>query len=70
VPSTVIRNFRYHAREQKLEVVFVSGRHYFYHDVPAEIFEAMKSAPSKGTFFNAYIRNRFATHAQDETEPE
>jgi hypothetical protein len=59
MPSTVIRNFRYHAREQKLEVVFVSGRRYFYHDVPADVFEAMKAAFSKGTFFNAYIRDRF-----------
>jgi hypothetical protein len=59
VPSTVIRNFRYHAREQKLEVVFVSGRCYFYHGVPADVFNAMKAALSKGTFFNAHIRNRF-----------
>jgi hypothetical protein len=59
MPSTVIRNFEYHIEEQRLDVVFVTGRHYRYHAVPPEVFEAMNSAFAKGEFFNAHIRGRY-----------
>ena len=59
MPSTVIQNFRYHARQQRLEILFITGRRYFYHDVPADIFDAMRTAFSKGEFFNAHIRDHF-----------
>ena len=60
MPSSVIRFFYYHAGEKRLEVVFVSGRRYSYHDVPAEIYHRMTQAFSKGEFFNAHIRDQFA----------
>jgi lysyl-tRNA synthetase class 2 len=59
MPSTVIRNFCYHARERKLEIVFVTGRRYVYHNVPLDIFEAMSAAASRGRFFNAHVRDNF-----------
>jgi lysyl-tRNA synthetase class 2 len=59
VPSTVIRSFTYNAARRELDVVFRSGRHYTYEDVPEETFLDMKSAFAKGEFFNAHIRNRF-----------
>jgi DNA-binding NarL/FixJ family response regulator len=59
MPSTVIRNFAYDAAEQRLDVVFVTGRHYSYHAVPPELVEAMNSAFAKGEFFNAHIRGRY-----------
>ena len=64
MPSTVIRTFSYDSAAQRLDVVFTTGRHYSYHAVPPEIFEAMKSAFSKGTFFNSHIRDRFRTTRQ------
>ncbi len=60
MPSTVIRTFRYDAAARRLTVVFATGRQYRYHRVPVEVFEAMKAAFSKGEFFNAHIRDRFA----------
>ncbi|MEJ0028573.1 MAG: KTSC domain-containing protein [Rhizomicrobium sp.] len=60
MPSSVIRTFSYDAAKRRLRVVFTTGRRYEYHNVPAEVFEAMKAASSKGEYFNAYIRDRFA----------
>ena len=59
MPSTVIRWFTYHAAEQRLEVLFTTGRCYNYYDVPAAVAQDMREALSKGGFFNAHIRNRF-----------
>jgi len=60
MPSSVIRNFRYLPREKQLEIVFVSGRRYLYLEVPEKIYAAMYRSSSKGEFFNACIRDRFA----------
>lgn len=59
MPSSVIRSYRYDPAQRRLELVFVSGRRYRYHDVPAETYTAMKDAFSKGEFFNAHIRDRY-----------
>ena len=59
MPSTVIRRFHYYAAEQRLEIVFQTGRHYSYHGVPADVAEAMRQAFSKGEFFNQHIRDRY-----------
>jgi lysyl-tRNA synthetase class 2 len=60
MPSSVIRSFAYHPAERRLDIEFVSGRVYAYLDVPPEIVEAMRRSFSKGEFFNAHIRDRFA----------
>ena len=60
MPSTAIRHFRYDAAERALRVSFVTGRRYVYDDVPPDVFEAFKSAFSKGAFFNREIRDRYA----------
>jgi hypothetical protein len=59
MPSSVIRHYRYDPSDQHLDLVFVSGRQYRYHDVPEEVFRQMRSAFSTGAFFNARIRDRF-----------
>lgn len=59
MPSTAIAQFDYDAVQHRLDVQFVSGRRYSYHDVPAEAAEALRAAPSKGAYFNRYIRDRF-----------
>jgi hypothetical protein len=59
MPSTVIRDFHYHADQRRLEILFQMGRRYSYFDVPADVFAAMKDAASKGEFFNAHIRDEF-----------
>jgi lysyl-tRNA synthetase class 2 len=59
MPSSVIRHFCYHPAERRLEILFQTGRRYSYLEVPQDIFAAMKTAFSKGEFFNAHIRDRF-----------
>jgi hypothetical protein len=59
MPSTVIRSFDYVPDEERLRVVFTTGRRYSYHGVPAEVFDAMKLSFAKGEFFNRAIRGRF-----------
>jgi lysyl-tRNA synthetase class 2 len=59
VASSVIRWFDYSLSTRELRVVFQSGRHYVYRDVPQEIFRGLQAAPSKGEFFNAAIRDQY-----------
>jgi hypothetical protein len=59
MPSTVIKSFEYDLANKKLLVVFRSGRRYVYVDVPEEQFVRMKSAFSKGDFFNTHIREHY-----------
>ncbi len=60
MPSTAIRFHRYDAETRSLLIVFTSGRRYVYADVPQAIATAFDRAESKGTFFNAEVRDRFA----------
>ena len=59
MPSAVIRRFAYEPASQVLTITFVSGRVYVYEDVPAKVSAAFDLALSKGTFFNARIRDRY-----------
>lgn len=59
MPSTVIRRWDYDADASRLDVEFVTGRRYSYHDVPAAVVEEMRAAFSKGSYFNREIRDRF-----------
>jgi KTSC domain-containing protein len=59
MPSTVIRSYSYDAASEALSVVFQSGRRYTCEAVPAETFQAMKAAFSKGEFFSTHLRGRF-----------
>jgi KTSC domain len=70
MPSTVIRSFRYDALNAELSIVFRSGRRYVYSEVPEHTYRAMQASFSKGTFFNAHIRDRFhfVETAQDDVE--
>ncbi len=60
MPSTAIRSMFYDPAKRELWVTFVSGRRYVYADVPSGVFDAFKTAPSRGTFFNREIRDRYS----------
>lgn len=59
MPSSVIASFSYRERESELVVKFVSGRRYAYERVPKAIYDELRHAPSKGSYFNTSIRDRF-----------
>ncbi len=60
MPSTAIRSLSYDDETATLFVTFVDGDLYAYRDVPEAVFEAFRAARSKGGFFAARIRNRYA----------
>jgi hypothetical protein len=60
MPSTVISSIDYESERQVLRIVFNSGKVYDYLQVPSTVFERMKRALSKGTFFNRYIKDQYA----------
>jgi hypothetical protein len=59
MPSSVIKNFHYNAEHARLIITFTTGRVYEYYAVPALVFDDMRAAFSKGTFFNTQIRDHF-----------
>lgn len=59
MPSSVIRNFLYRAEDKALDITFTTGRKYRYLNVPAQIYDEMCAAFSKGEFFNQHIRDHY-----------
>lgn len=57
MPSTVIRHFEHDPATRQLTVTFTTGRIYVYDDVPDAVAAALRTAGSKGAFFNSQIRN-------------
>ncbi len=59
VKSSAIQYVRYDALTREL-TVRLPARAYVYEDVPAEVYEALMRAESKGAFYNAHVRDRFS----------
>jgi KTSC domain len=59
MPSTAIAGIQYDSDRERLVVTLVTGRVYEYIDVPPYVAKAFRSAFSKGTYFNTYIRDRY-----------
>ena len=59
MPSSVISDFAYDPAVRELTIRFVSGRLYAYSDVPTDVVTAFGDAPSRGTFFNRFIRDHY-----------
>jgi hypothetical protein len=70
VPSTAIRRTDYDPESHKLSVWFVpSGDRYEYEGVEPETYGAFRRAPSKGRFFNAFIRDRYSYRLVERGKP-
>jgi hypothetical protein len=57
--STAIERIEYDALARQLRVTFPGGNTYKYYDVPRGVYQSFLEAPSKGVFFNGYIRDRY-----------
>lgn len=67
--SSNIAAIAYDANTQVLGIRFTNGRTYTYPDVPADVATQFRDSESKGKFFFANIRNKFAhTEAQEASE--
>ena len=60
VSSSTVISIGYDVRTQTLEIEFGSGRVYQYYGVPDRVNDEIMQAPSKGQFFNTYIKNAYA----------
>jgi hypothetical protein len=59
MPSSVVANMRYDPATATLRIVYVSGMVYDYKDVPGKVYEAMRSASSKGEYLNRHIKGKY-----------
>jgi hypothetical protein len=59
VMSSALTHIAYDADTHEMETRFVTGRTYRYLNVPPEVHESLQSAPSKGAFFNAEIKDKY-----------
>ena len=50
----------YDRSQAQLQLSFRNGTSYRYSDVPAEVYDQLLLAESKGKYFNLHIRNRYA----------
>jgi hypothetical protein len=60
MPSTVIDDIDYDRNRRQLRITFTTGRIYVYDNVPPDIVAALRSAGSRGVYFNRHIRGAFA----------
>ena len=56
VSSTSIDMVGFDPETQTLGVSFRSGAEYHYYNVPAHLFEGLRSAASPGTYLDAYVK--------------
>lgn len=59
MPSSVIARVKYDKQSHTLRVIYVSGIMDDYENVPEEVYNAMNTASSKGTFLNKYIKGKY-----------
>ena len=57
VSSSNIMSAGYDSASETMEIEFKDGAVYQYYNVNEHLYEQFKSAPSKGQFFNIYIKN-------------
>ena len=69
VLSEAISDVEYDAARRWLFVRFVSGAWYAYLDVPPTVHQAFLGADSKGRFFQAQVRDRYACQPLPQETP-
>jgi len=57
--SSCIAVLKYNHDSREVTVVFNDGSDYYYPDVPPNLFLEWVNAPSKGSYYNAYVRQRW-----------
>ena len=59
VQSSVMTFVKYDDDGCELDITFTSGKTYRYLEVPAEIYDGLLDAESKGEYFNDTIKDAF-----------
>jgi hypothetical protein len=66
VASTSISAIAYDKDTSVLDIEFRNGSKYRYFLVPAHVYSDLRTAPSKGTYFNTAVRGRYAFTKNDD----
>lgn len=69
VESSNLAGIGYNRGARVLEIEFRSGGIYRYREVPAEIYEGLLNAESKGGYFVRHIRGRYEFRRMNELHP-
>ena len=64
VDSSNVEAIGYDPTQQELYVQFKSGGTYIYHQVPPDVYDYLRNAPSKGSFLNRQIKNVYPATKQ------
>lgn len=59
VVSSNLHSVGYDPQDKILEIRFLHGGTYHYFQVPADIYEGLMAASSKGTYHHAHIKPHF-----------
>jgi hypothetical protein len=59
VESTAIERVEYDEFMRQLVITFTGGSIYTYYDVPRTVYAGLLGAGSKGTYFNACIKDHY-----------
>lgn len=59
VKSSSVKRIGYDPKNKILSVEFVDNGPYYYYEVPADVFEGLGDAQSKGEYINRNIRTRY-----------
>ena len=60
VSSSAIQGVEFDELTHRLQITFTSGKTYTYYGVPRSVYERFLQAPSKGIFFNDYIKDQYS----------
>lgn len=60
MPSAVIKSYHYNAAKRTFEVVYHSGKVYYYLNVPESEYYQFKATMLKGIWFNRHIKGKYA----------
>jgi hypothetical protein len=70
VESSLIRSVGYDLAGSILEIELIEpNRLYTFYDVPYSVYDELMDAPSKGRYFNEFIRDLYAYEATDGPPP-
>ena len=56
IASSAFLGVDYNPETRTLTVYFRNGRNYVHHGVPESVYEQFINSPSKGRFYNQYIK--------------
>lgn len=59
IASSTIYGVDYDSENMILTVYFRDGKNYVYHGVPEMVYKQFLNSPSKGKYYNLYIRGKY-----------